>query len=245
MTTFQKIIKYVAIGFAIYLSLMIIGVTVFGLTVVCGIGIGMESFNKDNNTAVIPKWEQEYTHIKEMDIDIGVGKLTIRKGRTLKVEAFAVSNEFICEAKGDKLEIKDKKLKGNFWGINNVSPEVVIYLPEELVLDKVSIEAGINETNIEYLKTNKIKLNGGIGKVVLNSKIMEKADIKCGIGKLELNLIGSPEDYKIKTETGLGVLKVDGQTVSNHQVIGNGDAVIDIEAGIGETVVAFEEGEKI
>lgn len=111
-----------------------------------------------------------------------------------------------------------------------------ISLPEELVLDKVSIEEGINDTNIETLKANKLKLNGGIGKVVLNSKIIEKADIKCGIGKMELNLNGMPNDYQIKTKTGLGTLKVDGKTISNHQVIGRGEAIIAIEAGIGETV---------
>lgn len=242
MTTFQKIIKYIALAFSIYLSLMIMGAIVFGITVVCGIGMGIEVFESSNHTEGITKWEQEYTNIKDIDIDMGVGKLTIKKGNIIKVEAFDVSDQFVCEAKEGKLEIKDKKVTTNFWGINQTSPEVVISLPEELVLDKVSIEAGINDTNIERLKAKKLKLNGGIGKVVLNSKIMEKADIKCGIGKMELNLMGRPEDYQIKTKTGLGTLKVDGKTVSNQQVIGRGEAIIAIEAGIGETIVALEGG---
>ena len=78
--------------------------------------------------------------------------------------------------------------------------------------------------------------------MVIKSEIMEKADIKCGIGKLELALIGVPENYKIEAQTGLGRLKVEDQTITNHQVIGSGDAIVAIEAGIGETVVTFEGG---
>lgn len=242
MTSFQKIIKYVAIAFAIYLTLMIIGAIVFGITVVCGIGLGMERFESSDNTEVIARWEHEYTNIKDIDIDIGVGKLTIKKGDTLKVQAFDISDQFVCEAEKGKLQIEDKKVKRNFWGMSNTSAEVVITLPEELVLDEVTIEAGINDTTIEHLKAKKVKLNGGVGKVVIKSEIMEKADIKCGIGKLELALIGVPENYKIEAQTGLGRLKVEDQTITNHQVIGSGDAIVAIEAGIGETVVTFEGG---
>lgn len=280
MTTIQKIIKYGAIAFGIYLSLMIIGGIIFVITTIFGIGIGMERFeNGNNDTVMLTKWEQEYANITNMEIDISVCKLNIKKGETLKVEASDVSDQFKCEAKGNKLEIKDKKLKGNFWGINNTTPELTIYIPESLSLEEAKIETGVNDTNIEWLKADKVKLEigvgkcrigellakkasikagagetnidqaqiedlqleGGVGKLVLTSKILEKADIHCGVGKVELNLIGLPSDYKVRAQTGLGALKVNNQKVADNQVIGNGDSIIEVEAGIGETEIDFKE----
>ena len=43
MTTLQKIIKYGAIAFAIYLSVMIIGLIVFGITAIFGITTEIEA----------------------------------------------------------------------------------------------------------------------------------------------------------------------------------------------------------
>lgn len=280
MTTIQKIIKYGAIVFGVYLSLMIIGMIVFGITTVVGIGIGIENFeSSDNNKKIITNWEQEYANITDMNIDMSECKLTIKKGKALKVHTVNISEQFKCEAKGNKLEIKDKNIRGSFWGMNNITPEVTIYIPENLSLNEVTIETGVNDTNIEFLKADKMKLKigvgkckieeivakeanitagagetniakakiedlqlkGGVGKIVLTSKITEKATINCGVGKVEINLIGGLSDYKVKAKTGLGALKVDNQKITEKQIVGNGDAIIEVEAGVGETEVTFQE----
>ncbi len=281
MTNFQKIIKYGAIAFAIYLCITIIGMIVFGITILFGIGTGMEIFqNYTEDTAMITKWEQEYTNITNLDIDLSVCQLKIKKGNTLKVDVSNVSDEFKCEAKQNKLEIKDTKVIRNFWGIHDTKSEVTIYIPETIILEEINMKTGVNETEIEYLNAEnmrleigigkcnikelsaqyakiklgagetvihkaemeRLKLEGGIGKLAFKSKITEKAEIHCGIGKMELGLIGEKEDYQIKAETGLGNFKVAGQKVSDESVIGSGDAIIEVEAGIGEMTIEFEKG---
>ena len=267
-------------AFAIYLCCMIIGMIIFGISIAFGITTGIEIFeNGNSNEAILTKWEQEYSDITKLNINLSVCKLNIRKGSTLKVDVTNVSDQFRCEAKGNELEIQDKKLNRNFFGMREITAEVTIYVPENITFKEIDIETGVNETDIEYLKADKVelemgvgkykidqlianyakikagageakiedgnieelKLEGGIGKLAVTSKVKEKADIQCGIGKVELNLLGSPTDYKIKAETGLGNLSVKGQKISGDQTIGNGNVAIKVEAGIGETVVDFIE----
>lgn len=279
MTSFQKIIKYGAIAFAIYLCFMIIGMIVFGITAIFGITVGIEMFENSQNEAVITKWEQEYSNITSMDVDLNVCKLNIKKGDTLKVVASEVSEKFNCQVEGKKLKIEDKNFQRHFLNpIEDVKSEITVYMPENMNFEEVTIETGVNDTNIEVLKADKVnlemgvgryqidsliakyakieagageahmdnshidelKLDGGIGKLSFTGKITKNADIDCGVGRLEVNLFGSPADYKVRAEKGLGNFKVDGQNVSDNQTIGDGNVTIKVDAGVGETVVNFE-----
>ncbi len=280
MTSFQKIIKYGAIAFAIYLCFTIISILVFGITMIFGISTGLEMFeHQQDNESMITKWEQEYTDINDLDVDLHISKLEIKKGETLKVQVSNVSDEFKCTVQGNKLKIQDKKVLKNMFDWMDYKPEVVIYIPEDKQFDEVTLKNGINETYIESIKTNRmtlemgvgkcqvdflsakyakieagageatinkanfeeLKLDGGVGKFALTSKISQKADISSGVGKMELNLIGLLSDYKIKAETGLGNFVVNNQKVSDNQILGSGDVIIKVDAGVGETIVSFQE----
>ena len=279
MTSFQKVIKYGAIAFAVYLCFMIIGVIITAVTTVFGVTTGMELFEKNSNEAMITKWEQEYSDITSLDIDLDVCKLVIKKGDTLKVTASEVSDKFHCKVEGKNLKIEDENYHTHFFHhIEDVKSQITIYIPEHMNFDEITIETGVNETNIEYLKADKVnlemgvgkyqidslfakyakieagageaniansdieelKLNGGIGKLDFTGKITKTADIECGVGELDINLVGQCSNYQIKAKTGLGNFKVDGQKVSDKQTIGNGEVIVKVEAGVGETVVDFK-----
>lgn len=284
MTSLQKIIKYGAIAFAIYLSLLIIGIIISAISAVFGITMGLEMFEESTNQAsMITKWEQEYSNINSMDIDVSICKLIIQKGDTLKVEVSDVSDQFICKVEGTELKIEDKKLNRNFFNMGDAKPEVIISIPEDKEFREVMIETGVNETKIQYLKADTIKLemgvgkyqidklvakyasikagageanidqakieelklDGGVGKLTVTSKITRRAEVDCGVGKVELDLIGLPENYKVKTNTGLGNFEVNGKKVRNNETIGNGDVGIKVDAGVGETIVNFQSEEKV
>lgn len=277
MTTFQKIIKYGAIGFAIYLCIMIISMILFGITAIFGITTGIGFLENKQSSERVSKWEQEYTDITNLDIDLTRGKLTIKKGNTLKVEASNVSEQFKCDARGNQLKIEDQEVY-TIFNNSDIVPEITIYLPETVAWQDIIIKTKINETNIEYLKAEKVKLemgvgkyqidhliakyakieagageanilnselgelklDGGIGKLVLTSKITERADIDCGVGKMELNLLGSPNDYRVKGSTGLGNFEIDGKKIRENETIGNGDVTVKVDAGVGETSIYFQ-----
>lgn len=281
MTSLQKIIKYGAIAFAFYLIVMIIGMIVFSLTTILGITVGIENYNnyKDSSQIMTTKWEEDYSNIKNMNIELKVCRLEIIKGDKLKVETFDVSNRFECKTSGDTLRLKDKDFNFNWFDSQKVVPRVIIQIPEELNFDRVNIETGVNEAKIDYLNSerldlkigvgkcdiNKIiakhakiecgtgntviddstiddlKLNCGIGKLVMTSEITESGDIDSGVGKVELNLKGGEEQYKIKTQTGLGNFTVAGKKVRDDDIIGNGKVSIKVNAGVGDTSINFKQ----
>lgn len=122
MTSFQKIIKYGAIVFGIYLCLMIIGMGIFAIAAIFGVTAGVEMFENNNNEAVVTKWEQEYSNITKLDIDLAICKFSIQKGDVLKVDVSDVSDQFVCKVEGNELKIEDGKLNRNFLNMGNVTP---------------------------------------------------------------------------------------------------------------------------
>ena len=61
--------------------------------------------------------------------------------------------------------------------------------------------------------------------------------IDTGVGNLNLNLIG--KDYKIKVNKGLGVTKINGNEVSDNQVLGNGNVFVFVDGGIGKIDINY------
>ena len=115
------------------------------------------------------------------------------------------------------------------------------FVINNIVTKKAKISGGAGEANINKSSIDVLKLDAGIGKFAINSKVSEEAKIEAGVGQLILNLQGNKNNYKVKTETGLGSLLVDGKKVSDNQVIGDGNSYIKVEAGVGEVRVNFFE----
>lgn len=288
MKPFQKVIKYVAMAFAIYLAIMIISIIIFAITAIFGIGAGIENVNNNNisentNTNQFINYTQEYTGIESLDIDLSKSKLEMRKGDSFKVEFVNVSKELSTklENSGKELKIEDETLK-LFENVNGES-KVIIYIPSDYKLRDVKLDLiGVSGAYIEGLETEKLEvdmgsgkyeinnvqatiaeidsgagevyinnstfgdfeLNAGVGKVTINCKVNNKGEIESGVGKLEVNLIGTKDNYRVRAETGIGNLTVDGNKVKNGEIVGNGSTNINVEAGIGETIINFVE-EKI
>ena len=135
-----------------------------------------------------------------------------------------VSNTNIEEIKTSKLELDIGT--GN-CEINNIQAL------------NAEIDSGAGKTTIENSSFGKLDFNGGIGNTKINCEISNRGEIEAGVGNLEINLIGSKDKYKLRAETGIGNLKVDGIEVKNGQIIGNGNININIEAGIGKTDINF------
>ncbi len=222
MTSFQKIIKYGAIAFAIYLCFLIIGMIIFGITAIFGVTTGLEMFERrKDNVAMITKWEQEYTNITNLDIDLSVCKLNIKKGDTLKVDVSDVSEQFKCEAEGNKLKIEDKNLHKNIFNTIDYKPEVTIYIPETIEFEEVTIETGVNETSIEWLKADRIKLEMGVGKYQVDFISAKYAKIQAGAGEATINNANIEE---LKLDGGVGKLILTSKITKKA----------DIDSGVGK-----------
>lgn len=217
MTTAQKIIKYLALAFAAFLTITIISVILNGLYGLTGL-VGVK---KSKEEATIPNEEMKIENFKSVDIttlniEVKYTSLTIKTGDYLKAETNNSNIKYNQNNK--KLEITEKD---NNWFLKNYNEELVVYLPKDLELDKVSIEAGAGKINIEELTTKNITFKLGAGEVEINNlKVENKAKIEGGAGKLKI-LGGSINNLDLD----MGI----GKTIISSGLTGN----IEINAGVG------------
>lgn len=221
MSEGQKVIKYIAIAFAIFLTVNIIGgiITAFA----CLVGVTGITEQISRNSENIVNVSQNYTGVEEIQIECKLSNLTIKEGAEFKVEATTTENKFECENKDGILKIKEKEFRF-FW--NNVSDSnITVYIPEDIKLIKVKIETGAGKVNIEELFSDELKLdlgagsvkisniniekeakiNGGVGKVIIENSILNNLDLDCGVGEFEMTakLLGNTD-----IDCGVGRLEV-------------------------------------
>lgn len=242
MINTQRIIKYVAIGLALLLTVNIISAIMYGI-----ISIGtVFTFNNDKDYIKeglenIPVSE----NIEVLDIDIASSNITIKEGSTVKIET---NNKYIkTKENNHKLTITEEK--HNWLNINNTS-DLIIYLPLNYLFNNVSIENGAGKIDIESLNTERLNLDLGAGKVNINNLTVLKdteidggageinitngnltnLDLDMGVGKLTLTATIN-ENSKIDAGVGALDLNLIG-TIDDYKIIldkGLGNATLDGE----------------
>ncbi|MBO5413291.1 MAG: DUF4097 family beta strand repeat protein [Clostridia bacterium] len=279
MSDGQKVIKYLAIAFAIFLSVNIIG-GIIKVSIIALGAFGVIDYIDDTKEVYEGKvisYSENYENIKKLKVECDISKLIIKNGEEFKVDAGNVTDKFVSKITGNTLTIKDNKSVSIFKN-NDISSEITIYVPENFKFENVEIETGAGEVNISNLSTKNLKLELGAGNVTINNIKVEKdteidggvgkVEIKeaqftnldldvgvgnfemsaklegnnkidSGIGKLFLNLIGSKDEYRILTSTGIGKFTIDGKQVQDGNNYGNGDSYIKITSGIGETQITY------
>ncbi len=267
MNTTQKIIKYLAIAFAICLIISIFmgiyhTIGAIGGAVTHSGGNGL-NINKYPNTANI------------LSIDIGASKLKIVEGTSLKVET---NNKYIATTQDfNKLSVTEKS-----HSIFNTKgkEEVIVYIPKDMTFDKVyisngagsinienittqdlelelgageltidqitslnntDIDGGVGEANINNAYLNNLDLDMGVGEFTITGSIRGKSKIDAGVGELNINLKDNKDNYSIYTETGIGSIRIDGNSVKNETTYGMGNNKIDIDGGVGSINIRFLE----
>lgn len=268
MTTTQKVIKYCAVAFAVFLCVSIIGGIV-------GVLASIDHLFGDNDNSEIgeAKLYQVTDRIETLDIDIGAARLEIKSGSNFEVE-YINGNIKIYE-KDRTLSISEK---GRIFGFGNNDYRVILTIPtgyefeevdidsgagtvtiDELVADKLFLDLGAGEINIANLvskaKTEidggagKLTISGGeladldfdmgVGKVELKSKISGKSEIDCGVGAVDLTLIGDSKDYRISYDKGVGSIEIDGEKMNGDGVYGAGENSISVDGGVGSINIDF------
>ena len=248
MSELQKVIKYCAMGFAAFLAFSIITGIITGILALSGNFTGAGSGNTVNVT-------KSFEDVKSLSADNGIGNFTIKVGYNDKIEVVAenVSDNFKVEKSfSGNLEVKSTFDFWNFFnraGKQNGQAKVTIYIPKDLILENVEINAGAGNVNIEALSTKKlkidagagnidgknimaseVKLDGGVGEITLEQVDLTKVDIDCGVGNVNLQGI---MNGKCKIDCGVGEveLKLKGST---------DDYNLNIEKGLGSVYINGE-----
>lgn len=269
MTTLQKVIKYLAIAFAIFLTVSIIG----GILSAVGLFGGL--FSSDAVLEAVKSYSVD-TEIRNLNIEINAADLYIKEGDAFSVESNLKHLE--VEEKGGLLTIHEaRKFTGTYNGA-----ELTVYVPTGTVFDNVNLTTGAGRLTIESLSSGTLNfelgagdvsidslvaaksadVEGGAGRITITNGALKDLDLDMGVGQLNLTsvltgdcqldlgvgesnitLIGSKEDYKLDLEKGLGRILVDGKAVSDYGSSGNGTNKVEINGGIGAIQVLFKEAE--
>ncbi len=275
MTTAQKVIKYLATAFAVFLIITIISAILSGVYALLS-ALGLIHTNKDivtENLKVISKKVKEVTTLK---IDLAYTNLDIKTGDDFKVETN--NSKITFEENNGSVKIKEENR--NWLNNNNMSSNLIIYIPEDMIaIDETKIQTGAGKINIEKLNTQRLylelgagdvyienviatgetKIDGGVGKTELKSceinnlkanlgmgeftfsgKLTGKSKIDSSVGAINIDLIDNKNNYKIDVSKGLGNVTLDGQKLETDRVYGIGENYLDIDGGIGEIKIDFE-----
>jgi len=266
MTSTQKIIKYCAIAFAIFLIFSIIA----GIASALGI-IGTAFVIKETDEIDLLNLSKD---AKILDVDLNATNLSIEVGSELKAETN--NDNITITEENNRLIIKEKK-RSLFNQVDNKN--LTIYVPENLIFDGVSIDAGAGNIDINKLNSknlyldlgagnvsisnalvsNKAEIDGGAGKLDINNGsltnldldlgigdvnltaiLLGRIDIDTGVGSTALNILGNKEDYQIEVDKGIGKVTIDGSNIKDEYRYGTGTNKIDIDGGIGNIDIKFK-----
>ena len=269
MTNFQKTVKYIAMAFAIFLTVSIIGgiLSMFGLF---GGFFGGDAVTEDIKTYSVS------SEIQSLEVTINAADFTIKQGESFSVESNL--KYLTVEDKNGVLTIKETKKFANTY----TGAVLTLYIPADTVFEKVNIitgagrltvdslsastmnfELGAGEVTIDTLvATSGIDIDGGAGKITVSGGALHNLDLDMGVGQLNLvsaltgdsdfdlgvgesniTIIGNRDDYKLDIEKGIGNITVDGASVSNIKEQGNGNNSIEVSGGIGAINLKFKESD--
>ena len=182
MTTTQKIIKYLAVAFALYLVISIFSI-IFGLS--------REIISSINNDKKESELLEEYTtisnnvnNIESFKIDISNDDIEIKEGEKFEVKTNDPNVKFYHE--NSKVKIKSDKTWS--WHLSNSSRgTIIIYLPNEFNISKLDLNLGAGKIDIDKIFVETLLMDLGAGTMTAKEiNVYEKATINGGAGNINI-----------------------------------------------------------
>ncbi len=267
MTAWQKAIKYAALALAVLLIAVIILGIVSAVDGIAGIFRGesaagdMESCNVGND------YERLYIDIKGGQLEIRTGdsfalktnhkylkvsgdgkQLSIRENdRVLKPSVYNDVKVILTIPKGhvfDRVEITTgagtvdiQALEADYVNLELGAGEVTV---DRLAAYKASqIETGAGRLTLENGDLQNLDLELGVGEVRIQGKFLGDCRVDMGVGQVTMELLGSPEEYSVSMEKGIGQGTLDGKPMESDRTYGTGPNKLRVEGGVGSIDIDF------
>ena len=215
MTTIQKVIKYLALAFAIFLIVTIISGILGALYALSGVlGLQKEDKTIKDEMSMI---NFENSEVATLDIDVAFTNLIIKKGDNLIAETN--NKDINCKQNNQNLQIKEKQ---HSLFSRNDKGDLVVYIPENLEFEKVKINAGAGKIQIENINTKNLYLELGAGETTIEKlSVTDDCKIESGAGKVSI-LSGNMNELNL--DMGVGKFEVTSAITGNSKInagIGN------------------------
>ena len=216
MTTTQKIIKYLAIAFALFLVISIFSI-IFGLS--------REIISSINSDKKDSKLLEEYTtisnnvnNIESFKINISNDDIEIKEGEKFEVKTNDPDVKFYHE--NSKVKIKTDKTFS--WHLSNSSRgTIIIYLPNEFNISELDLNLGAGKIDIDKIFVETLLMDLGAGTMTAKEiNVYEKATINGGAGNINI-YSGTINNLNLKLGAGNASIQSD-LTGSNTLTTGVG-----------------------
>ncbi len=267
MTSFQTTVKYIAIVFAVCLAVGIIGGILGALGIACGFfgddGVldGMKTYEISENITDI----RIEINAADLTVSTADGFSLESNLKYLSVKendgCLVITEKKRFGINYDAPELKLCIPEGLVFGEATIITGAGRVSIDTLCADKLKMELGAGAVRIDSLGANsKAKINGGAGRLTIGggsmcdldldmgvgelnckSKLCGSCELDYGVGSANLVLIGTKEDYRVELNKGIGDAELDGQSVGDGIVYGDGSSKVEIDGGIGKIKVSFEE----
>ena len=244
MNGVQKVIKYCAMAFAIFLSVVILGTivsVVMGVTTgIAGVNFLMEGDKERINIAEEYSLEEaRELGITEILVDCNA-EITVRPGDELSIEAVDVTEDYeIRQTNGTFSIVQDSpQIKIGFL-FNDTSERetVVVTIPAELVTEKIEIKSGSGKVNAENVSADRMYVDSGSGKVAVEGVKMTETEINSGSGGIAVR---DSELGRLVMHTGSGTVRMENVTATEAEV-DTGSGAVSYE-GVLTGTCEFETG---
>ena len=180
--------------------------------------------------------------IRNLDIDFGAGILDVRYGDVDKIH---IEYEYII---GFESSVKNGILclEGAVGVGDNSDGTLVIVIPQGMKFDKVDLDIGACEANIQDLIADEVKVSVGVGEAMVSNLTASKLDAEAGVGKLAVELVGKQSEYSYNVDCGIGAVTIGNNTygglgAETNVKVDNAVGQIDVDCGIGEVKITFTE----
>lgn len=219
----NKLIKYIAIVFAVVLSVSIIG---GGIATLAAVARGFAEHTESTNPAMKSDIFYEdrdggivlfglkiggnektvsFTEIFEneeihsLSIDSPSGSMLIKTGDKFEIAAENVPEGYLAKVKDGVLTVDEISKPSLFfrWLFNQPAQRVTVTVPEGFVAKKVEIDHGSGVLAVDGISTEKLVLDMGSGSASLRNVTAGRTELDKGSGKAEIE------------DSALGVTKVD------------------------------------
>lgn len=236
MTQMQKIIKYVANAFAIFLSVTIISSIVAGSYMLFNT-FGLIKSNDKIDVDKLQTISNEVTELLTLKMDLDYTNLYIKTGENFKVETD--NDNIIFTNNNGNIEIKEKRKN---WLFNSQQSNLIVYIPEDMfVIDEINIKTGAGKIDIEKLNTKNLYLELGAGKTEIKNLIVtKKIELDGGVGKIELK---NSELNNLNASLGVGEFIFTGKLIGKSKIdSGVGSIKIDLVDGKDNYTIKVSKG---
>lgn len=217
MTSFQKIIKYMAMAFAIFLAINIITTIVdISFTV-------FNSISNTNDEGNINTYSEKFEGVKGLCIELTTGNLSIKSSDHFEVISNNRNENFEVNMTKDNLLniISKSSFLGIFNSDSSFNSEIIVLVPSDFIATLIDIDTGAAHVELNDISTTRLSINAGVGDVNGTNIVASKVKLNGGVGDMNFKN-ASFRDANIKS--GIGSTSIEGELLGDNT----------LDCGVGE-----------